>query len=132
MLNIEPVAKKPALEPVPEDNTVPTGFEPAKPKPTPTQQIEAARTEERQTAENRFLKLTELAATAYSGNFVEARVRMAKRVGKAFEEIKREAEFEKAAGNTKAYMALINKHRVYTNTAETILDVVIKHPVDRV
>ena len=88
----EPVAKKTPLEPVPEDSTVPTGFEPAKPKPTPTQQIEAAHAEERQTAENSILKLTKIAAdAAYRGNAVEARIQMAKRVYKAFEEIKREA-----------------------------------------
>ena len=48
------------------------------------------------------------------------------------EEIKREAEFEKAAGNTKAYLTLLSRHQIYTNTAETMLDVVIKHPVDKV
>lgn len=48
------------------------------------------------------------------------------------DEIKREAELEKAAGNTKAYLALISKHKIYETTAKSMLDIMIKNPVDKV
>ena len=66
-------------------------FDVSKPKPTPTQQIAAAKAQQRQTAENSIDKLTNIAATAHRDNTLEARVLMAMRLRKAFEDIEREA-----------------------------------------